>query len=414
LLQINCEEAGRTVKLLEDEPYYHGFMPREDAEKILKKDGEFLGKKTDVVGRHHFVISVMHKQTVKHFLIKRTVKKRLFWVHRFAFKTISDLVQYHLRNSEPLFHEDVFIQKPCLKQGWQLNPEQIEPHEKIGEGAFGEVYKGLLQDGMWGARIPVAIKTLHSTQMTASDRIQFLQEANIMREFKHENVIRLLGVCTSKEPIMIVMELAPGGSLLSRLKDFKNPPSTASKVNYVFGAARGMAYLQSKEIIHRDIAARNCLLGEDDVLKISDFGLSFIGKTLREKQLKKVPLRWLSPETLKNGVYSTKTDVYSFSIMVWEIFSFGQLPFYKYENKVLRTMIIEKKAALPQCLSEIPPDMNALRLRCMDPDPDKRPDFFEIEDIISKMDAVVRPQPPSFLTRMATAMSDYIYGRIFS
>uniref|UniRef100_A0A0K0DB00 Protein kinase domain-containing protein n=1 Tax=Angiostrongylus cantonensis TaxID=6313 RepID=A0A0K0DB00_ANGCA len=293
-------------------------------------------------------------------------EKRLFWVHRFAFKTISDLVQYHLRNSEPLFHEDVFIQKPCLKQGWQLNPEQIEPHEKIGEGAFGEVYKGLLQDGMWGARIPVAIKTLHSTQMTASDRIQFLQEANIMREFKHENVIRLLGVCTSKEPIMIVMELAPGGSLLSRLKDFKNPvcsscksarpetasieeysgakePSTASKVNYVFGAARGMAYLQSKEIIHRDIAARNCLLGEDDVLKISDFGLSFIGKTLREKQLKKVPLRWLSPETLKNGVYSTKTDVYSFSIMVWEIFSFGQLPFYKYENKVLRTMIIEKK-----------------------------------------------------------------------
>ncbi|VDM58823.1 unnamed protein product [Angiostrongylus costaricensis] len=247
LTQINCEEAGRTVKLLEDEPYYHGFMTREDAEKILKRDV----RKTDVAGRHHFVISVMHKQTVKHFLIKRTVKKRLFWVHRFAFKTISDLVQYHLRNSEPLCDDDVSIQKPCLKQGWQLNPEQIEPHEKIGEGAFGEVYKGLLQDGMWGARIPVAIKTLHSTQMTASDRIQFLQEANIMREFKHENVIRLLGVCTSKEPIMIVMELASGGSLLSRLKDFKNPPLTANKVNYVFGAARGMAYLQSKEIIHR-------------------------------------------------------------------------------------------------------------------------------------------------------------------
>ncbi|VDM61658.1 unnamed protein product [Angiostrongylus costaricensis] len=116
--------------------------------------------------------------------------------------------------------------------------------------------------------------------------------------------------------------------------------------------------------------------------------------------------RWLSPETLKNGVYSTKTDVYSFSIMVWEIFSFGQLPFYKYNNKVLRTMIIEKKAVLPKCLSEIPPDMNALRLRCMDPDPDKRPDFFEIEDIISKMDTVVKPQPPSFLSKMVTGIRE--------
>ncbi|KAJ1347207.1 hypothetical protein KIN20_002215 [Parelaphostrongylus tenuis] len=87
----------------------------------------------------------MYNQSIKHFLIKRTVKKRLFWVYGFAFKTISDLIQYHLRNVEPLCDEEVFIEKPCPKQGWQLNPEQIEPIEKIGEGAFGEVYKGLLQ-----------------------------------------------------------------------------------------------------------------------------------------------------------------------------------------------------------------------------------------------------------------------------
>ncbi|PIO55530.1 hypothetical protein TELCIR_23082, partial [Teladorsagia circumcincta] len=180
-------------------------------------------RKTDVAGRHHIVISLMDKGEMKHFLVKRTSKKRLYWVYTFAFKTVSDLVQYHLRNRAPLTAQGVFLEKPCQKKEWQLNPEQIEPQVKIGEGAFGEVYKGLLQDGIWGARIPVAIKTLHSTNMTTDDRIQFLQEANIMREFKHENVIRLHGVCTSKEPIMIVMELAAGGSLLSKVKNLKDP-----------------------------------------------------------------------------------------------------------------------------------------------------------------------------------------------
>ncbi|KAK6731775.1 hypothetical protein RB195_007932 [Necator americanus] len=175
-----------------------------------------------------------------------------------------------------------------------------------------------------------------------------------------------------------------------------------------------MAYLQSKNIIHRDVAARNCLLGEDECVKISDFGLSFIGKTLRQKKLKKVPLRWLSPETLKSGVYTTKTDVYSFSIMIWEIYSFGQLPFYKYENHELRPLIIQKKIALTTCMGEIPADVNELRLRCMDYDPSKRPDFIELEAILAEMPDVIKPKPPSLWTRLSTIISDYIYGRVYT
>ncbi|RCN39455.1 protein tyrosine kinase [Ancylostoma caninum] len=235
-----------------------------------------------------------------------------------------------------------------------------------------------------------------------------------MREFRHDNVIRLHGVCTSKEPIMIVMELCPGGSLLSRLQDLNNQPSMIAKINYVYGAARGMAYLQTKDIIHRDIAARNCLLGENECVKISDFGLSFIGKTLREKKLKKVPLRWLSPETLKMGVYTTKTDVYSFSVMIWEIFSFGQLPFHKYENHEIRPLILQKKAKLTKCLGDIPPEMDELRMRCADFDPTKRPDFIELEAILEQMPGVIKPKPPSLWSRMSTAISDYIYGRVYT
>ncbi|VDM65533.1 unnamed protein product [Strongylus vulgaris] len=261
--------------------------------------------------------------------------------------------------------------------------------------------------------------------MTADDRIKFLQEANIMRGFRHENVIRLHGVCTSKEPIMIVMELCPGGSLSSRLQDLKDQSTTfmvqqeewhTCKVKTLFigKLLSSRSYYDRATTVYRDIAARNCLLGENECVKISDFGLSFIGKTLREKKLKKVPLRWLSPETLKSGVYSTKTDVYSFSVMMWEIFSFGQLPFYKYDNRVLRKLIIQKKVTLSKCLGEIPPEMEELRLRCMDYDPNKRPDFIEIEAIISEMPDVIKPKPPSWWTRISTAISDYIYGRVYT
>ncbi|KJH45276.1 hypothetical protein DICVIV_08692 [Dictyocaulus viviparus] len=98
--------------------------------------------------------------------------------------------------------------------------------------------------------------------------------------------------------------------------------------------------------------------------------------------------------------------------MIWEIFSFGQLPFYKHQNDSLRLLIVRKKAVLPTCLSHIPSDINELRIRCMDPDPEKRPDFFQIEDIISKMDGVIKPQSPSIFSKVFTLISDYISGRV--
>ncbi|VDM65888.1 unnamed protein product [Strongylus vulgaris] len=123
--EINCEEAGRVLRPIEDEPYYHGFLSRDEVEKIIKKEGEFLVRKTEVGGRHYFVISLKDEGIMKHFLIKRTSKKRLYWVNDYAFKTVSDLIQYHLRNREPLSTSGVFLEKPCPKEEWQLNPEQV-------------------------------------------------------------------------------------------------------------------------------------------------------------------------------------------------------------------------------------------------------------------------------------------------
>lgn len=100
---------------------------------------------------------------------------------------------------------------------------QIERNRKIGEGAFGEVWEGTLNLGVFRGHIPVAIKTLHPGQISADERIKFLREANLMLKLNHPNIIKFYGVATAKDPIMIVMELASGGTLLMRVQDTKHP-----------------------------------------------------------------------------------------------------------------------------------------------------------------------------------------------
>ncbi|VDK47923.1 unnamed protein product [Gongylonema pulchrum] len=156
-------------------------------------------------------------------IIKRYAQRRLYYVHTYAFKTISDLVAYHTRLKKPLNQDNVCIIRGVVKSNWQLAHEQIERIKKIGEGAFGEVWEGTLNLGVFRGQIPVAVKSLHTGNISAEERAKFLREANLMLKLSHPNIIKLYGVATSKDPLMIVMELASGGSLLQRIQNTINP-----------------------------------------------------------------------------------------------------------------------------------------------------------------------------------------------
>ncbi|VDP02989.1 unnamed protein product [Heligmosomoides polygyrus] len=160
-------------------------------------------------------------------------------------------------------------------------------------------------------------------------------EAKIMRRLDHPNIVRMYGVAPQEEPVMIILELAVNGSLKRNtivskyvevfIKSYykKNENVTNDKkLKFATDACRGMCYLSLEKIIHRDLAARNCLLGAAYEVKISDFGLSVADKSeLRLNKLQKVPVKWLSPETINEGVFTTKTDVWSFGVLMWEIFA---------------------------------------------------------------------------------------------
>uniref|UniRef100_A0AC34R947 Protein kinase domain-containing protein n=1 Tax=Panagrolaimus sp. JU765 TaxID=591449 RepID=A0AC34R947_9BILA len=245
---------------------------------------------------------------------------------------------------------------------------------RLGEGNFGEVHLGsyLTQTG---ALLQVAVKVLKG-KLGKKERVAFVKEASLMRRYQHKHIVRMFGIASQKEPIMILLELAANGSLKGHIHDHPELPVDHLR-RYTLEAALGMEFLAANNVIHRDIAARNCLLTKEDSVKISDFGLSSNKGQVTETMLKNVPVKWLAPETLLKGVFNIKTDVYSFGIMMWEIFTKCQKdPYPDINNKEARKNIIN--GVFNVIPDGIPDDVVAVMKRCWTFNPDDRPSFDHI------------------------------------
>ncbi|XP_038851991.1 tyrosine-protein kinase SRK2-like [Salvelinus namaycush] len=224
---------------------------------------------------------------------------------------------------------------PC-----EMNCRAIKLGKKLGEGSFGVVYQGLYNN------TPVAVKTLRRGTMDPRD---FLKEAQIMKTMEHPNLIRLLAVCT-EEPIYIITELMKNGSLLDYLKVRVGRLRLYDQIEMAAQVASGMAYLEMKNYIHRDLAARNVLVGENNVYKVADFGLARVlqATPMLSNQTKMYyisvgkaifPLRWTAPEAIANERFTIKCDVWSFGILLYEIMTFGEIPYPNMTDSQVKQMV---------------------------------------------------------------------------
>ncbi|EGD77336.1 TK protein kinase [Salpingoeca rosetta] len=226
---------------------------------------------------------------------------------------------------------------------WEYDPQRLSLGAELGKGAFGVVFEGVV-NGIreMNGLVTVAVKQCSPAEddaLTIANKNEFLKEATLMKQFSdpfHPNVVRLLGVITQSEPLMIITEFMANGDMRSFLRKNRprdGKPGSLAMSDLVFMAAdvaSGMAFLSSHKFIHRDLACRNCLVAGDLTTKVADFGLSRslnYADYYRKNGQALLPIRWMDPNTLCNGRYTVESDLWAMGVLLWETMTYGCMPY---------------------------------------------------------------------------------------
>ncbi|XP_028343123.2 insulin receptor-like, partial [Physeter macrocephalus] len=299
---------------------------------------------------------------------------------------------YASSNPEYLSASDVFPCSVYVPDEWEVPREKITLLRELGQGSFGMVYEGNARDIVKGeAETRVAVKTVNESA-SLRERIEFLNEASVMKGFTCHHVVRLLGVVSKGQPTLVVMELMAHGDLKSYLRSLRPeaennpgrpPPTLQEMIQMAAEIADGMAYLNAKKFVHRDLAARNCMVAHDFTVKIGDFGMTrdiYETDYYRKGGKGLLPVRWMAPESLKDGVFTTSSDMWSFGVVLWEITSLAEQPYQGLSNEQVLKFVMDG-GYLDQP-DNCPERVTDLMRMCWQFNPKMRPTFLEIVDLL--------------------------------
>ncbi|XP_046982515.1 tyrosine-protein kinase Fer-like [Schistocerca americana] len=380
-IPLQSSNASHVEEDLQGKLWYHGRLTRELAEPLLCADGDFLVRESSVKNTPRLTLSVRWQRDVKHIILLRSHEG---WYCRpgVFFSSVEQLVLGYQRSGELLLDGwGGHLLRPVQNVTCDLTSQDITLIKSIGEGYFGEVFLGLLRSS--GEKVAVKMSKV---DLPHERRRDIIDEGQLLQRYRHRHVVGFVGMCLYHSTIMVVMEFVPGGSLLQHLKEHRLTLSTGELTAMCRDAAEGMAYLEAMKCVHRDLAARNCLLGENNLVKISDFGMSReVEDYYMAHNLRQVPVRWTAPEALQMGKYSWMSDVWSFGVLMWEVFSRGANPYTGFSNQEVRDKVENGFRMRPP--AGTPVAMATLMSRCWEAERRQRPHFSEILQAIEDFQA---------------------------
>ncbi|XP_054443685.1 tyrosine-protein kinase ABL2 isoform X4 [Pteronotus mesoamericanus] len=400
------------VNSLEKHSWYHGPVSRSAAEYLLSSliNGSFLVRESES-SPGQLSISLRYEGRVYHYRINTATDGKVYVTAESRFSTLAELVHHHSTVADGLVTTLHYPAPKCNKptvygvspihDKWEMERTDITMKHKLGGGQYGEVYVGVWKK----YSLTVAVKTLKEDTMEVEE---FLKEAAVMKEIKHPNLVQLLGVCTLEPPFYIVTEYMPYGNLLDYLRECNREEVTAVVLLYMATQiSSAMEYLEKKNFIHRDLAARNCLVGENHVVKVADFGLSRLmtGDTYTAHAGAKFPIKWTAPESLAYNTFSIKSDVWAFGVLLWEIATYGMSPYPGIDLSQVYDLL-EKGYRMEQP-EGCPPKVYELMRACWKWSPADRPSFAEIHQAFETMfhDSSISEEVAEELGRAAASSS---------
>ncbi|CAG4984802.1 unnamed protein product [Parnassius apollo] len=377
------------VNSLEKHSWYHGPISRNAAEYLLSSgiNGSFLVRESESSPGQRS-ISLRYEGRVYHYRINEDSDGKVYVTSESKFGTLAELVHHHSVLGDGLITQLLYPapkrNKPTVfplapPDEWEIDRTDIVMKHKLGGGQYGDVYEAAWKRG----NMTVAVKTLKDDTMALKD---FLEEAAIMKEMRHPNLVQLLGVCTREPPFYIITEFMSRGNLLDYLRTGNREHIDAVVLMYMATQiASGMSYLESRSFIHRDLAARNCLVGENHLVKVADFGLARLMRddTYTAHAGAKFPIKWTAPEGLAYNTFSTKSDVWAFGILLWEIATYGMSPYPRVDLADVYHML--EKGYRMECPPGCPAAVYELMRGCWQWNPADRPTFREIHHALEHM-----------------------------
>ncbi|XP_012494152.1 PREDICTED: cytoplasmic tyrosine-protein kinase BMX [Propithecus coquereli] len=336
---------------LDDYDWFAGNISRSQSEQLLRqkgKEGAFMVRNSSQVGMY----------TVS--LFSKAVKQR---------QSIQSMIT-RLRHPVSTKANKVPVSVSLGNGIWELKREEITLLKELGSGQFGVV-----QLGKWKGQYDVAVKMIKEGSMSEDE---FFQEAQTMMKLSHPKLVKFYGVCSKKYPIYIVTEYITNGCLLNYLRNHGKGLEPSQLLEMCYDVCEGMAFLESHQFIHRDLAARNCLVDSDLSVKVSDFGMTryVLDDQYVSSVGTKFPVKWSAPEVFHYFKYSSKSDVWAFGILMWEVFSLGKQPYDLYDNSQVVVKVSQgHRLYRPQLASDT---IYQIMYSCWHELPEKRPTFQQL------------------------------------